>query len=52
MLNTLDKSPEAGDMASVSDAVSCQADQIVEGGGAISCAVIYSGSAWKASVSH
>lgn len=51
-LSTLDASPAAGDLAVVTDATACTANITVTGGGSSSCAVIYSGTAWKAVVTR
>lgn len=47
-----DPSPQPGDRIAVSDAVTCVIDTPVRGGGARSCPLVYSGSAWKAAVSN
>lgn len=51
-LSSLDPSPQTGDAAAVSDAMSCTANSGVAGGGGTTCALIYSGTAWKAAVTH
>ncbi|GLQ46703.1 hypothetical protein GCM10007862_17540 [Dyella lipolytica] len=50
--STVDPSPQAGDQAAISDAVACTANSPVTGGASTSCAVVYSGTQWKAVVSH
>jgi len=51
-LTSLDPSPQVGDMISVSDAKECVANTPVQGGGTTPCALIYSGTDWKAIVSR
>lgn len=51
-LATQDPTPRVGDMLSVSDATTCTANSTVTGGGATTCALAYSGTAWKAIVTH
>lgn len=51
-LATVDASPQVGDQISVSDAVACTANATPTGGGALTCALEYSGAAWKAVVTH
>lgn len=51
-LATADPSPQAGDTLSVSDTTGCTANSTVTGGGGTSCALVYSGTSWKAIVTH
>lgn len=51
-LTTIDPTPQAGDVAAVSDAAACTVNTTVTGGGSTACGVLYSGAAWKAVVTH
>lgn len=51
-LSTVDPSPQAGDRLAVSDATSCTANSTPAGSGSTTCALVYSGAAWKAEVTH
>lgn len=51
-LSTIDPAGRAGDMMTVSDATACTANTAVTGGGSLQCAVMWSGTAWKAIVTR
>lgn len=52
-LTALDGSPSTGDIAAISDANTCTANTTVSsGGGSTTCALVYSGTSWKAIATH